>query len=176
MNHIEAVKVCHKALELIAELYENARNSMEASQLMYDARCIARGAIAATENIEQDEPVGEIVKTGLGMLGTSVNGKLILSLPHGTKLYATPQPAPQQAKADAIASDWMPIETAPKNEEQILTFSANLSGSTFGEKYSDWYQTSFWSDTHKIYIGWPFGMKPTHWMPLPAAPSTDKPL
>lgn len=65
-------------------------------------------------------------------------------------------------------NEWRPIETAPKDEgRQILTFRA---GKNSVHWMGPWYQTSFWSDQHQLWVGWPRDEKPTHWMPLPEPP------
>jgi hypothetical protein len=67
--------------------------------------------------------------------------------------------------------EWKPIETAPKTEDQILTFRHFSEETIIGGKEKDWFQTSFWSAKHKLYVGWPSNAQPTHWMPLPKAPN-----
>lgn len=64
-------------------------------------------------------------------------------------------------------SNWQPIETAPKDGTEIIAIDDR------GE-----YFVAFW---HEASEGWYFGLfdevdgkiKPTHWMPLPAAPTTE---
>lgn len=72
----------------------------------------------------------------------------------------------------AMSNEWQPIETAVKiGTEQILT-----------GKYRErplwpppwWYQTSFWSDQHHCWVGWPKEDQPTHWMPLPSPPEVSR--
>ena len=69
------------------------------------------------------------------------------------------------------APQWQPIETAPKTGEQVLTFRHKLNGITIGGFTENWYQTSFWSNQHKVFVGFPKEIQPTHWMPLPEAPN-----
>lgn len=57
-----------------------------------------------------------------------------------------------------MTNPWKPIETAPKNGTQILTFNCG------------WYQTSYWSKNYELFVGWPDEVQPTHWMLLPDFP------
>ena len=60
--------------------------------------------------------------------------------------------------------EWQPIEIAPKDGTQILTWG-NQKG------FENWYQTSFWTKAYGgIFVGWPIKEQPTHWMPLPPPP------
>jgi len=84
------------------------------------------------------------------------------------------------------ANPWQPIETAPKNTEVLVwredsgPFIAKFTdpyevitveemerdGLEFPDNYEEW-----WSDAH----GWQEGSeRPTHWMPLPPAPSVQQ--
>lgn len=169
MNHIEAVKVLRDALYTIVKRWdENVP-----SDCMSDEHLEARNALAATENIEQAEHVGEVRKFefGDGTFAATVNGKLLQALPHGTKLYAAPQPAPQPAKADA----WQQIETAPKDGTNILLI--NRKGNIASGLWQNLPRLSGWvlrgGNEPNVFFNDHHG--PTHWMPLPAAPSTEKP-
>lgn len=72
------------------------------------------------------------------------------------------------AKNQAKASEWQPIETAPRDKTTVVLLRCNDDGSvTYG---------------HGFYMpldGW-FGWtqcaykQPTHWMPLPAAPGGER--
>ncbi len=68
----------------------------------------------------------------------------------------------------AAASQWRPIETAPKDGAEILVFAA---GSCYvvgwGAPDFEW-----WCVDDNKHGPYPLrGSAPTHWMPLPAAPS-----
>jgi hypothetical protein len=74
-------------------------------------------------------------------------------------------------------AEWQPIETAPRyfSAGQILTFR-NYGGMEYSYppargKRGPWFQTSFWSETHGLLVGWPLNVQPTHWMPLPEPPT-----
>lgn len=68
------------------------------------------------------------------------------------------------------ASPWQPIATAPKDGTRILAFGIRDSGPI--------YEVTWWrrAEDSKGYIGWgEFNMQywpPTHWMPLPDAPTS----
>lgn len=66
----------------------------------------------------------------------------------------------------AVASQWQPIETAPKDGSAILV---NAGGFCYAVEWSD--EFDWWAvDDNKL---GPFrlrGQAPTHWMPLPPAP------
>lgn len=64
---------------------------------------------------------------------------------------------------------WQPIETAPKDGSQILTWRANWPG-LMAAKDKCWFQISFWSDQHWGFVCWPKNTQPTHWMQLPEPP------
>jgi hypothetical protein len=65
-------------------------------------------------------------------------------------------------------SEWQSIETAPKDGEHILLF---------GALKRDVVTIGFWYEPERNWYGWYHpragmdgGLKPTHWMPLPAPP------
>jgi hypothetical protein len=65
-------------------------------------------------------------------------------------------------------NQWNPIDTAPKNEDEILLVSAD---GDIGVCY--------WRDDN-ILRGWTWGLgkaflNPTHWMPLPRNPNSQNP-
>ena len=65
---------------------------------------------------------------------------------------------------------WQPIETAPKDETEILLFCSAGPLSDMGLCY--------WRDDEQM-TGWTWGAgnrfnNPTHWMPLPAPPDTQR--
>ena len=81
--------------------------------------------------------------------------------------------------------DWQPIETAPRDGRDLLLWtdtrhSADLAGylATGGEHFAE-VQLGFWEDAvdspmRTERAGWraPRIGEPTHWMPLPAPPTT----
>lgn len=73
-------------------------------------------------------------------------------------------------------SDWQKIETAPKDPDVAILL--------WGRYWSDdqgWFQRplmGYWNDrsqrweaTGEPYHSYPFGVRPTHWQPLPEPPS-----
>lgn len=62
-------------------------------------------------------------------------------------------------------SQWQPIETAPKDGSEFLSWS----------ELSQW--VTHWDEKSKIWkSGEGYGLKPTHWMPLPEPPEvSDEP-
>ena len=75
------------------------------------------------------------------------------------------------AKRD-IPTGWQPIETAPKDDE-ILLYGRYNSDS---QGYMPRPMVGRWGTFHKrweIHAGSRFGIRPTHWMPLPAPPQGE---
>ncbi len=58
--------------------------------------------------------------------------------------------------------NWRPIETAPKDNTDLLLGFSNGDDVTVGS-----FCREAWMDQH----GW--GLEPTHWMPLPEQPKGD---
>ena len=106
-----------------------------------------------------------------------------------SKWQKHPQGAPMPERemlemAARAAGKWLPIESAPRSKlaGQILTFRQGTSAlhgrrnTTPAQKWQSsgqWYQTSFWSEQHGLWVGWPLNTQPTHWMPLPPPPTGD---
>lgn len=68
-------------------------------------------------------------------------------------------------KQAAIAAQWQPIETAPKDETPVLAYRKSRHGVDISSMYyvdGDWY----W-----YYDGEMPADPPTHWMPLPPEPA-----
>lgn len=61
-----------------------------------------------------------------------------------------------------------PIETAPRDGTRVLLHPAI-------EVHDDW-SKGWWSDTYQCWMvgGSPMGHVPTHWMPLPPPPHTER--
>ena len=72
---------------------------------------------------------------------------------------------------DGSVNEWQPIETAPKDRTMVVLIGVTEgNGFTGGRPYrSDpwcgWFSDGEWQR-------WPHPWPPTHWMPLPAPPST----
>jgi hypothetical protein len=69
-------------------------------------------------------------------------------------------------------SQWQPIETAPKDGTRILAYCPNhpdvgsITRVTWWRQAKDGHGFIGWGEFNEQY--WP----PTHWMPLPAPPTT----
>lgn len=80
---------------------------------------------------------------------------------------AAPQPEAQP--------QWLPIETAPKDSREMFVVRAfNVDPIGIGKGFS------YTSDAYAVFraddgafVRWPHTWPPTHWMPLPAAPSAQ---
>lgn len=157
MNSTEAVKVLREALGDAIEL-------IDADVSFYE------GVIAATKHIEQVEPVAEI-RIYDGMV--TVSSEKILTLPHGTLLYTSPQPA----KPDALVPGWINVnDKLPQTETQKVIVWCNLFYVPSYEhvyEHVGVYKNGKW-DVGDSRVNGSTGYV-SHWMPLPAAPSTDKP-
>lgn len=69
-------------------------------------------------------------------------------------------------------SEWLPIESAPKNGAEILAFASGEFGDLF-------YGVAQWAEANAAFTNsvagwfWPFAIRPTHWMPLPPPPTSQ---
>jgi hypothetical protein len=78
------------------------------------------------------------------------------------------------AAVEATRPKWLPIETAPKDGREMFVVRAFdvSNGFTGGRVYtSDAY--AVWRDDDGGFARWPHHFQPTHWQPLPAAPSQE---
>lgn len=62
---------------------------------------------------------------------------------------------------------WHPIETAPKDGTEILAY-AHKGRDFFG--VAQWAEKADWNPRSVAGWFWPYAIRPTHWMPLPASP------
>jgi hypothetical protein len=60
-------------------------------------------------------------------------------------------------------NEWQPIETAPKNEETIIVWDANVELALWDSVQEEW-----------ISLESSFFLSPSHWMPLPEPPKQEK--
>jgi hypothetical protein len=108
-----------------------------------------------------DDSLHELLR--LGVAENKALQDKIANLEHSVRFAAA---LAQPASAPAAVSGWMPIESAPKPSGRLLLAA---EGQTC---YGHWYSTySRWE-----YDGYAFGnpkSQPTHWMPLPAAPTGE---
>lgn len=70
-----------------------------------------------------------------------------------------------------MSTEWQPIETAPKDGREILAFAQGSHGLN-----DTFFAVAQWANGDPdMWTGsgwfWPFAIRPTHWMPLPAPPS-----
>jgi hypothetical protein len=74
----------------------------------------------------------------------------------------------EMAPQEPAAVGWMPIETAPKNQKEMFIVKAFNAETHCGTRYTSdpW---GVWAENGH-FIRWPHKFKPTHWIPLPAAP------
>lgn len=65
-------------------------------------------------------------------------------------------------------SEWQPIETAPKDGSYVLVWAES------GHEFARWFRAGeCWIRAEDMQNLWGEDA-PTHWMPLPAPPSTDR--
>jgi hypothetical protein len=76
----------------------------------------------------------------------------------------------QRETLELAAPKWLPIETAPKDVE-IWAFNGEQARMTWsaGEGWALW----IWADSLLSEVD-PEPTQPTHWMPLPAAPTHEE--
>lgn len=81
-------------------------------------------------------------------------------------------PQPQQAEPGAVLEGWQPIETAPTDGTEFLGYRGGRIGNACRIPRHDCEMWEFRGTSGAFNIA-PY-LKPTHWMPLPAAPK-DQP-
>lgn len=84
--------------------------------------------------------------------------------------------SPSTTRQQEAGSGWIPTsERIPAKDEEVLTYDSSADSVTIN-KWCDWWEApvSFSSKTICVGEGWETGEyeNVTHWMPLPAAPST----
>ena len=62
--------------------------------------------------------------------------------------------------------EWQPIETAPKDESEVLLWDDGVELGRWYENPHPWNSGNWW-----IQGGQVTATNPTHWMPLPTAPT-----
>lgn len=80
---------------------------------------------------------------------------------------------PTEGINDIIEREWLPIETAPKDECIIVCFDEPFFGKIIKEMHIGFFD----SEENKFMFHTPFTpllnkeiLRPTHWMPLPTPP------
>lgn len=71
------------------------------------------------------------------------------------------------------AQGWLPIETAPRNQMEMFIvrgFNTRIGMGAYAGYTTDAY--AVWADEGN-FVRWPHPFRPTHWMPLPPAPSDE---
>lgn len=72
-------------------------------------------------------------------------------------------------------SEWQPIETCPRGTYVLMCAGPPEA---LGPGFLEWkYRLGGMGGlgvTHGILFDWPWGFRPTHWMPLPEPPTPDK--
>lgn len=68
-----------------------------------------------------------------------------------------------ELEAALTAGGWQPIETAPKDEKDMLMMEPEM-GVIIGRWFNNGRGKRCWMNDHGVFC------KPTHWMPLPSAP------
>lgn len=92
----------------------------------------------------------------------------------------------ESAEKEAVPVAWQPIETAPQTGRTLLLGYLNAAGkwrTVRGQWMSEAYIAESWEEPDDVEPGWfetsveadwppnCWRIKPTHWMPLPAAPA-----
>jgi hypothetical protein len=75
--------------------------------------------------------------------------------------------------AGSVASGWQPIDSAPTDRRvEVLLIARYPNGETWSDTYHSWAQAPYGGDWATHWARWPHSFGPTHWMPLPAPPSS----
>lgn len=92
--------------------------------------------------------------------------------PDGPNNKSTPlytRPTPDHADAGKVeGGGWLPIERAPKDGTEILGWH-KVAGPSQTRFYDGEWCCVDWNEDHYISCTW----KPTHWRPLPTAPTSE---
>ena len=147
-------------LARITELESQLAQRFDAADVATAAAQGFRDGVASVAASAESEPVATIKSWTNGSYWRNYNVVFHRDdLPVGTDLYTHPSPPEGMA-------GWQPIETAPKDGQDILvTDGMNCYCVEWDEEF-DWWTV----DDNKL---GPFrlrGSAPTHWVPLPPAP------
>lgn len=72
------------------------------------------------------------------------------------------------------APQWLPIETAPKDETSVLLYVKHKTDNGYSVVQGSWFEAQFYADSKEHIIDWEDGLIATHWMPLPTPPAQEK--
>lgn len=69
------------------------------------------------------------------------------------------------------ASEWQPIESAPKDGTEVLIYHKHTTDSHYSAVAASWFEGQFYASSKEDIIDWSDGIKQsTHWQPLPQPP------
>lgn len=127
---------------------------------------------------------GKVSGCGRGSVTWTAEGRYWEQMPSAFDLVAEQPPEPTRADLRVLIAEverlretleWQPIETAPRDAENILLFWPldHLDSASFKRIKIGW-----WSETQRGWV-WQdrafrtYSSEPTHWMPLPPPPSPE---
>lgn len=130
------------------------------------AAAALRAASIPTQPGVEVKPVGYVSQKGLDyLMSGQINGAASVE-PVKTRtatipLYASPAPLPV-----GVASEWQPMDTAPKDGSRVLCWHPGWLAPESGCLYGMFWASNGYAADHG---GWKY--QPTHWRPLPPPPA-----
>ena len=153
-----------------------AADSMETHIIWATLRWAEENAVSAQLKAERAEPVrgntghGHVWSRPDGLKAKCGGPTICAVCAKDAASVATP---PAAAHAAAVSEPWQPIDTAPLDRFVLLACPSGYKTTprvfTTGIMHSDYKQGRWVDHANDDLTDW--GMEPTHWMPLPPAPS-----
>lgn len=157
--------------DFLREMTE-ARDHWKARRDFYRTRCkeleASLAEIQAPGSASQ-EPVAWCELTPSGQIAYFDGKPMIMPGPVGNDCHTTPLYTAATQARPASGEAWQPIETAPKEPGVYLLLA---TAAWVCEGWWDDSTDSWWERNNHETDAWGAQIYPTHWMPLPAAPTS----